>query len=117
MPSLKIRKAEQRYTSMLEIDTNHNKTINYGGEDNPLTGCELNAQINRCNEMINTYNSLLEQADNAASGISKEEEILGDLYTRVLAGAKSIFGVNSDEVEILGGTKKSNRKHTKKENR
>jgi hypothetical protein len=28
----------------------------------------------------------------------------------VLAGAKSIFGVDSDEVETLGGTKKSERK-------
>jgi hypothetical protein len=60
------------------------------------------------------YNRLLELADKKSTEIKKSEETLGDLYSRVLSGAKSIFGTDSDEVSALGGTKRSERKHFRK---
>lgn len=109
-PSLKVTRAEKRLEAMNELDRKHEKAINYGGENNPLSTTEMRTQIDECRMLINEYNYILEMADKKAGEIRISEEKLGDLFTRVLAGAKSIFGVDSDEVEVLGGTKKSERK-------
>jgi len=109
-PSLKIRKAAERYEAMKKIDEQNTKVINYGGENNPLTNADMLSKINECKDLMNEYNSLLEEADEKAKQLAVAEEELGEFFTRVLAGGKSIFGVDSDEVELLGGTKKSLRK-------
>lgn len=109
-PSSRVTKAEIRLAAMNELDRKHEKTINYGGEQNPLTTTELGTQIEECRMLVNEYNYILEMADKKSIEIRTSEEKLGDQFTRVLAGAKSIFGVDSDEVEALGGTKKSERK-------
>ena len=109
-PSSKVTKAEKRLEAMNELDLKHEKEINYGGEQNPLSTTVIRVQIEECKILINEYNDMLKHADFKSIEIRDAEEKLGDLYTRVLAGAKSIFGVDSDEVEALGGTKKSSRK-------
>lgn len=114
-PSSKVTKAEKRLEAMNELDLKHEKSVNYGGENNPLSTTEMRTQINECRMLINEYNYILEMADKKSSEIRISEEKLGDQFTRVLAGAKSIFGVDSDEVEALGGTKKSERKKILKE--
>jgi hypothetical protein len=112
-PSSKISKAGTRLEAMKRIDNRHGKIVNYGGESNPLTNFEMQSQIDECNKLINEYNYILEMADEKAAEIRASEEKTGDLFTRVLAGAKSIFGVDSEEVKELGGTKKSERKKQK----
>ncbi len=112
-PSSKVIKAETRLDAMNELDMKHEKAINYGGEQNPLTTTEMRTQIEECRMLANEYNYILEMADKKSIEIRSSEEKLGDQFTRVLAGAKSIFGVDSDEVEALGGTKKSDRKKKK----
>ncbi len=109
-PSSKVTKAEKRLEAMKELDRKHEKAINYGGENNPLTITEMKTQIEECKTLINEYNYMLEMADKKSSEIRISEEKLGDQFTRVLAGAKSIFGVDSEEIAELGGTKKSERK-------
>jgi hypothetical protein len=113
-PSSKVIKAEKRLVAMKIMDSQHEKMINYGGDHNPLTTLEMRGQIEECKMLINEYNKILEDADRKSHEIRLSEEKLGDYYTRVLAGAKSIFGVDSDEVEALGGTKKSERRSFKK---
>lgn len=108
-PSTRITKAEIRLEAMEKMDTQQGKIINYGGEQNPVTREEMRNQIEVCKMLINEYNYILEMADEKSMEIQKAEEKLGDLFTRVLAGGKSIFGVDSDEVTQLGGTKKSER--------
>lgn len=112
--SAKVIKAEKRLEAMKGIVAAQGKTINYGGEQNPLSETEMTRTIEECTVLINEYNQLLELADAKAVQIKQAEEKLGDLYTRVLAGAKSIFGVDSDEVSALGGTKKSERRSFKR---
>jgi len=112
--SSKVIKAEKRLEAMKGISSAHGKTINYGGEQNPLTETEMTYTIEECRVLLNEYNQLLELADEKAVQINQAEEKLGDYYTRVLAGAKSIFGVDSDEVSALGGTKKSERRSFRK---
>lgn len=109
-PSSKITKAEVRLEAMARIDAERDTAINYGGEHNPLTKIEMRNQIEECRMLINEYNYILEMADKKSVEIKSAEDKMGDLFTRVLAGGKSIFGVDSDEVEELGGTKKSERK-------
>lgn len=109
-PSVRITKAEKRFQGMAKIDEGFGRIINYGGEHNPLTKTEMKRQIEECKMLINEYNNMLLEADKKSVEVKLAEEMLGEYFTRVLAGAKSIFGVDSDEVEALGGTKKSERK-------
>lgn len=109
-PSLKVTKAEKRLEAMNELDRKHEKAINYGGDNNPLRTTEMRTQIDECKMLINEYNNILEMADKKSGEIRISEEKLGDLFTRVLAGGKSIFGVDSPEVAELGGTRRSERK-------
>jgi hypothetical protein len=59
---------------------------------------------------MNDYNTKLEEADLIGNTIAESETVLSDMYTAILSGAKSRFGLDSDEVKILGGTRKSGRK-------
>ena len=113
-PSTRITKAEIRLEAMEKMDIQQGKIINYGGEQNPVTREEMKNQIEVCKMLINDYNNALEIADKRAEELRKAEEVLGELFTRVLAGGKSIFGVDSDEVTLLGGTKKSERKKSER---
>lgn len=113
-PSSKVTKAETRLQAMERIDLQDNMTINYGGETNPLTRIEMRRQIEECKMLVNEYNFILSEADKKSAAINLAENKLGDMFTRVLAGGKSIFGVDSDEVTALGGTKKSERRSFKK---
>ena len=99
---------------MEEIDVRYGKKVNYGGEHNPLTQKELKQQIEMCKKLIEEYNRILGEADKKSTEIKEAEESLGDMFTRVLAGGVSIFGVDSNEVEELGGTKKSDRKNQRR---
>jgi hypothetical protein len=109
-PSSKVTKAEKRLEAMKIIDSKHERIINYGGDHNPLTTTEMRGQIEECKMLINEYNYILGMADMKSLEIKHAEEKLGDYYTRILAGGKSIFGVDSNEVTELGGTKRSERK-------
>lgn len=114
--SIKIANAAKRHEAMIKIDMRYDKTINYGWEPNPLTASDFNAQIEECKKLISEYNAALEIADSHARDLKDAETILGDLFTRVLAGGKSIFGVDSPEVKELGGTRRSERKRKYKSN-
>lgn len=116
-PSAKVTKALRRLEAMRIIDERNNRQINYGGENNPLTSSEMSRQIEECRKLISEYNNMVEIVDGKSAAIRKEEERLGDMFTRVLAGGRSIFGVDSNEVEELGGTKKSERKKPIKYNK
>lgn len=113
-PSSKVTNAEKRLEAMKIMDIKHERIINYGGDQNPLTKTEMKCQIEECRMLINEYNQILRKADQKSQEIRISEEKLGDFYTRVLAGAKSIYGVDSDEVAALGGTKRSERKKIRK---
>ena len=114
--SIKIANAAKRHEAMINIDKRYDKTINYGWELNPLTASDFYAQIEECKKLINEYNAALEIADRRARDLKDAETLLGDLFTRVLAGGKSIFGVDSTEVAELGGTRRSERKRKYKSN-
>ncbi|HCN38326.1 MAG TPA: hypothetical protein DIS94_11525 [Bacteroidetes bacterium] len=108
--SIKIANAAKRHEAMINIDKRYDKNINYGWKPNPLTASDFIAQIEECKKLICEYNAALEIADRRARDLNDAETLLGDLFTRVIAGGKSIFGVDSPEVKELGGTRRSERK-------
>lgn len=112
-PSSKVHKAETRLAAMEKIDREKLTIVNYGGENNPLTAGDMKGHMELCRMLVNEYNFILGEADKKSAEIKLAEEKLGDMFTRVLAGGKSIFGVDSDEVTALGGTKKSERRRNK----
>lgn len=115
--SQKIKKAGNRFNAMEKIDLRYRKIINYGGDKNPLTKNDMKMQIEQSKKLIEEYNTILFEADRKSSEIKQAEEKLGDMCTRVLAGGVSIFGVDSNEIKELGGTRKSERKKSGKKDK
>ena len=65
-------------------------------------------------DKLNNYNTHLSLIDELRNSVLESEKALKDLSERMLNGVASKFGKNSEEYEKAGGTKKSNRSHTKK---
>lgn len=105
-----IERAKRRLAAANQIDSKHNTTVEYSGGDKLLTKNEFSDKISECENLINDYNTKLEEADSIGQRIAESEAVLSDMHTAILAGAKSRFGLDSDEVKQLGGTRKSERK-------
>lgn len=56
------------------------------------------------------YNQLLSQVDQELNGLQAEEADLNEFNGRILAAGAARFGPDSTEYEMLGGTRKSERK-------
>lgn len=109
-PTPIVEKAIIRFTAMKKIDENMCREIDYGGPGIPLTKTQFSFQINLCKQLLSEYNEILSKADEKAVKIKEAERILSDMYTSVLAGAISRFGIDAHEINLLGGTRKSDRK-------
>jgi hypothetical protein len=109
-----VRKAEQRLQGMKKIDNDYDSPIDYGGPSNPLTSAEVKKQILLCIKSNNDYNEALIIADEKALQLKEAELKLGEMYSRVLSGCFSKFGSDAEEVSMLGGTRKSERKKSAK---
>ena len=59
---------------------------------------------------LDSYNTLLSQADEALNQVQKSEKDVRALNDRFLAGVRSRYGADSDEYEKAGGTRTSERK-------
>lgn len=105
-----IERAKTRLIAVEQIDVKYNTKIEYSGGSNVVTIVEFSEKINLCENLRTNYNNKLEEADSIGNKISEAESELSDMFTAILAGAKSRFGLDSDEVKQLGGTRKSERK-------
>ena len=113
-PGVVVDNAKLRLDGMKQIDIHLGLTVNYGSLANVLTKTEMSDKITDIEKNISDYNVMLEDATALLNEIVKGERQLDELYTRVLKGAVAQFGSNSDEVEVLGGTRISERKPPKK---
>ncbi|MBZ0201474.1 MAG: hypothetical protein K8I03_00500 [Ignavibacteria bacterium] len=111
-----IERAKRRLEAASLIDSKHNSSIEYSGGDKLLTKKGFSDKILECENLINEYNAKLEEADSIGQRIAESEADLSDMHTAILAGAKSRFGLDSDEVKMLGGTRKSDRKKPLRKN-
>jgi len=105
-----VTQSEVRLSAMMKIDETSGRTVDYGGTGRPITQKEMDEQITKCEKLNTAYNKELEGADKALNEVLAAEEKLEAMYSEVLKGAVSEFGRDSSEVEMLGGTRTSERK-------
>lgn len=105
-----INKALLRLSGMKEIDKNKGKVVDYGGEEKVITSETVETLVKRVTSNTELYNQALQQADSISNLIEVDEEQLNNMLGAVLKSASAKFGDDSNEVEKLGGTRKSDRK-------
>lgn len=111
MISKRVSKARIRLGGMKKIDKNLQKTIEYGNlKDGIVTSATMQARIDGYLSKIEQYNQTLYFADSLLTNIIHEEESITSDSAKVLDSAPYIFGVNSDEIILLGGKKMVDRK-------
>jgi hypothetical protein len=101
--SVVLLQAEQRLLGMKNIDPN----LNLGGG---CTTTAIESKINEAREQLNTYHSLLANADAACNELKRLEKELALLSKKVLKGAAVMFNEDSDQYQMVGGTRSSDRK-------
>lgn len=98
-----IEKAQTRLASLSSIDP----ALDLGSS---LTLAAYRAAIQDAQAKLEAYNNLLSQADEALNALNAAEKEMRSLSERMLAGAAARFGKDSDEYEMAGGVRKSERK-------
>lgn len=84
---------------------------------NDLTAAKFKAKIDAIYGVLEEYNSLLSEVDQKSNAFDVLEKELRDLNERYLLAVAVNFGKDSDEYEMAGGKRKSERKKpTKKDN-
>ncbi|MDU9047724.1 MAG: hypothetical protein Q3M30_02665 [Candidatus Electrothrix sp. Rat3] len=81
---------------------------------NGLTVAAFETQINKTQTSENTYNGQLAQADAGGNNFRADEKDLRDMSSQMLSGVKVKYGRDSNEYEMAGGTRLSERKKPKK---
>lgn len=98
-----IESAQTRLASLSSIDP----ALDLGSD---LTAAAYKSAIQDTQAKLDAYNALLSQADEAANTLNAAEKELGSLSERMLAGVAVKFGKDSNEYEMAGGVRKSERK-------
>ena len=106
-----ILNSKKRLAAMKLIDVGKTAPVNYGDTTRPLSSVEFSAQATLCDDLNEAYNSKLAASDAALDEVIDAEAIMSRMYTEVLSAAKGKFGSDSYELEQLGGTRLSERKH------
>jgi len=63
---------------------------------------------------LDAYNQKLAELDQDQNDLQKEEAELNELNRRFLAAGEATYGPDSSEYEMLGGTRRSERKKSTK---
>lgn len=95
--------AEMRASNLEAIDPN----LDLGGG---LTLTKFKQLIADGRAKLNAYNQTLTLADQQGNDVGAAERAAKDYSTRMLAGIGATRGTDSNEYEMAGGTRKSERK-------
>jgi hypothetical protein len=79
-----------------------------------LTEAIYTAKIDSVSARLNAYNQKLAELDQDQNDLQQEEAELNDLNRRFLSAGEATYGPDSNEYEMLGGTRKSERKKATK---
>ena len=102
-----LTQAEQRLLGMKLIDPK----LNLGGGCSTTT---IEKQITEVRKDLEAYHTLLSQADAAASKLEQSEKALSKLSTKVLKGVAVLYDLESQEYEMVGGVRPSDRKRSRR---
>jgi hypothetical protein len=95
--------AELRANSLETVDPN----LDLGSN---LTLSKYKQAIADGRAKLNAYNQTLTLADQQGNDLSAAEKVIRDFSARMLAGIGATRGTDSNEYEMAGGTRKSERK-------
>lgn len=100
-----LEKADRRIASLRSISPD----LNLG---NGLTVDVYTNLITDMRDRLAAYNTVLSTVDKTYNDMLLIEQKLGDYSELLLLGVATKFGKNSDEYEMAGGIKKSDRKRS-----
>lgn len=101
--SIVIDKARSRQASLLSVGAK----LDFG---NGLTTATFDKLLDDTQKALTAYNTLLSETDQAYNSFQSFEKSLADTSDRMLTGIATQYGKNSDEYEMAGGTRKSERR-------
>ena len=105
-----VTDGKKRLAGMKQVDDQKGSEQEYGSVANPCNSTVVQEKVGEYDTTQEALNKILSDADDKANELKAIEKEIGSLYTRALSGAISKFGEDSSEVEMLGGTRKSERK-------
>ena len=105
--STSVTDAQTRAASLKSIDAALDLS-------NGLTLAAYNTKIDATGSALDTYNTKLSDLDALLNELENLETELGELSGRMLAAVGVKYGKNSDEYEMAGGTRTSERKKAKR---
>lgn len=98
-----LEKAEVRSAGLKSI----NLRLDLG---NGLTVTNYLERIDTLRNQLNDYNAALANIDKSQNDLIDLEKMVNDLTERMLLGVATHYGKNSNEYEMAGGIRKSDRK-------
>ncbi len=104
--SIILDRARSRQAALLSVNTK----LDFG---NGLTTAAFDKLLDDTQKSLKTYNTLLSEIDQAYNSFQSSEKSLADMADRMLTGIATQYGKNSDEYEMAGGTRKSERRRAK----
>ncbi|KPQ35355.1 MAG: hypothetical protein HLUCCA11_10360 [Phormidesmis priestleyi Ana] len=81
---------------------------------NGCTTAAVEARLKEAHEKLENYNSLLAQVAAAGNEFERAERALSNISKNILMGAAMKFDLDSDEYEMVGGVKLSDRKRARR---
>ncbi len=108
--SAAVTRAKKRRDGMKTIDDAREAPVEYGDVAKPCNTAALTAKIDAYDADQSLANSMLADVDAVINRVKGYEKEIKSLFKRALSGAVSKFGEDSSEVEMMGGTRSSERK-------
>lgn len=105
-----VDNAKKKLNAMTKIDTAQNKTVDYGNDSDPLTAATLTAKLQEYDAAMKDYDTAMDTVTEVQNRVNIIEDQLGEYNKRILKSAAGKFKEESDEYEMLGGTRPSERK-------
>lgn len=105
--SLTIDKAQSRQAALLSVSAK----LDFG---NGLTSAAFDKLLNETRAAQKAYNTQLSQLDQSYNEFQRLEKALADMSERMLTGIATQYGKDSNEYEKAGGTRKSERRRSKR---
>ena len=109
-----VQTTAERLLGMIHVDAATGTATNYGTVAKPITVVVVSNAIDAHKVELDDYNSGKKLLANKLIKLKKSEKAITEMGVRVLAGGKSFFSPDGEEVQILGGTRTSDRKSPKK---
>ena len=98
-----VDKATTRSAALKSIDSK----LDLG---NGMTVVAYDAQIKKVSDKATLYNTTLSTVDNLYNEVLKEINVLNDFSERMLSGVGTAYGKDSNQYEMAGGVRKSEKK-------